>query len=94
MNSWLLPLAAVLAVANGGSLFLFAWDKGAAVFRWWRVPERRLLAAALIGPFGACAGMILFRHKIRNPRFALVPAGLAAQTAALFALLIVYRPFS
>jgi uncharacterized membrane protein YsdA (DUF1294 family) len=38
-----------------------------------RVPERTLLAIALLGgTLGAPAGMLLFRHKTRKPAF-LIP---------------------
>jgi len=30
----------------------------------WRIPESRLIAAALFGPFGAYMGMLLFRLLI------------------------------
>jgi len=92
MNELLLMLASVLALVNGGSFLLFGTDKIAAVSGWWRVPERRLIAASAAGPFGACAGMVVFRHKIRNPRFSLVPAFLALQIAVIAGIFIVYHP--
>jgi uncharacterized membrane protein YsdA (DUF1294 family) len=39
----------------------------------WRIPEVRLLLVALFGPFGAYAGMLLFKHKTRKVKFLLVP---------------------
>lgn len=65
-------IAAYLLV-NGISFCLFAFDKYAACNGCWRVSERSLLIAALFGPFGGLAAMILFRHKIRNAKFLLVP---------------------
>ncbi|HVN73904.1 MAG TPA: DUF1294 domain-containing protein [Methanoregula sp.] len=92
MNALFLTIAAVLALVNGGSFLLYGADKIAAVFSRWRVPERRLIAASAVGPFGACAGMVVFRHKIRNPRFALVPVFVALQLAAITGIFIVYHP--
>ena len=39
----------------------------------WRTPENRLLFFALVGPFGAYAAMLVFRHKTRKMKFYLVP---------------------
>jgi uncharacterized membrane protein YsdA (DUF1294 family) len=55
------------------SLFTFIlWgvDKYRARVNQWRIQERTLLTLTLIGgAFGALAGMIIFRHKIRKPLF-------------------------
>ena len=48
----------------------YGLDKGRAKSGKWRIPERTLLLLALIGgSLGALAGMILFRHKTRKPKF-------------------------
>lgn len=48
---------------------MYGIDKHKAVHRKWRISERMLLAGAVIGAPGALAGILLFRHKIRKPRF-------------------------
>ena len=46
--------------------------------KWRRVPEKNLLLTAFVAPFGAMAGMQIFRHKIRKNKFKyLVPAFVA-----------------
>jgi uncharacterized membrane protein YsdA (DUF1294 family) len=67
-----------LAAVNLAVLVLYGFDKRRARLRRRRVRERTLLAAAVAGPFGALAGMLLFRHKIRKPIFAAAVPGLAA----------------
>lgn len=45
----------------------WGWDKLCAVRHSWRVPERWLIGLALTGgAYGALAGMLTFRHKIRK----------------------------
>ena len=34
-----------------------------------RIPEAHLILAGVFGIFGAILGMLLFRHKIRKPKF-------------------------
>ena len=62
-----------LAILNIISLLFFGIDKLKSVRGGWRIPEVRLLLLALLGPFGAYAGMLLFRHKTRKAKFILVP---------------------
>lgn len=80
--SMALPIIYILV--NLGAFFYFGHDKRRAVRGGWRTPEGRLLWAALLGPFGALAGMRVFRHKTRKAIFMLVPA------FALVHLLILY----
>jgi len=61
-----------LACLNLLSLGAFGFDKHRAGVKAWRIPERTLLLLALFGPFGALAGMYIFRHKTRHTRFLLV----------------------
>ncbi len=68
------------------SLALFALmgiDKAAAKNRCRRIPERTLLALAVLGGSpGGIAGMLAFRHKTRKPAFSLgFPAILVCQIA-------------
>ncbi|HOB37641.1 MAG TPA: DUF1294 domain-containing protein [Methanomassiliicoccaceae archaeon] len=53
-----------------------------------RTRERTLLAAALVGPFGALAAMRLFRHKTRKPKFFLVPIFLALHLVVVVLLIL------
>jgi uncharacterized membrane protein YsdA (DUF1294 family) len=73
------------AIVNSVSLAIFGIDKLKSKKGGWRVPESRLLLVAFFGPFGAYAGMLLFRHKTRKIKFLLVPIFLILQV-----LLIVY----
>lgn len=63
----------IYAGVNTLAFALFASDKIRAKMNADRSPEKILLAAAFIGPFGALAAMIVFRHKIRNRKFLLIP---------------------
>ena len=51
----------------------FAHDKLKAKARMGRNSENDLLFVAVLGPFGALAAMMVFRHKIRHMKFFLVP---------------------
>ena len=68
-----------LVILNIISLIFFGVDKLKSVRGGWRIPEFRLLLVALFGPFGAYAGMLLFRHKTRKAKFLLVPIFLFIQ---------------
>jgi uncharacterized membrane protein YsdA (DUF1294 family) len=67
------PLLVVLVIVNSVSLMFFGVDKLKSKRGGWRIPESRLLLVAFFGPFGAYAGMLLFRHKTRKVKFLLVP---------------------
>lgn len=73
-----------LAVINAVGFGIFGYDKWCAVHHRWRVPEKTLIAAALLGgSVGAYAGMKVFRHKTRHPKFSVgIPVILAVQCAA------------
>ena len=77
-----------LIILNFVSLAVFGIDKLNSQKRGWRVRESRLLLIAFFGPFGAYAGMLLFRHKTRKIKFLIVPIFLLIQ-----GLLIVYFYF-
>jgi uncharacterized membrane protein YsdA (DUF1294 family) len=77
-----------LIIVNSVSLAVFGIDKLRSKKGGWRVPESRLLLVAFFGPFGAYAGMLLFRHKTRKIKFLLVPIFLIIQ-----GFLIVYFCF-
>lgn len=69
----------LLIIINSISWAMFGIDKMKSKRGGWRIPESRLLLVALFGPFGAYAGMLLFRHKTRKIKFLLVPVFLLAQ---------------
>ena len=59
-----------LVIINLLSLFLMAEDKRRARRHLWRIPERTLFAAALVGgSVGALLSMYLFHHKTRHWSF-------------------------
>ena len=68
-----------LLVLNIISLIVFGVDKLKSKRRVWRIPESKLLLVAFLAPFGAYAGMLLFRHKTRKVKFLLVPISLFIQ---------------
>ena len=68
-TSFLLILYILLNVL---AFCMFVWDKHKAQKDQWRTKESTLLLSALLGPFGATAGMLLARHKTRKPKFKLV----------------------
>lgn len=79
-----------LLLINAAAFFLMLADKQKARKNKWRIPERTLLGAALIGgSLGALAGMYTFRHKTKHPKFYIgVPLILVCQLALAF---LVYR---
>ena len=80
---------AVYAAVNVLVCLIYGIDKLKAVKKKWRIPEKTLLILALLGPLGALAGMLLFRHKIRKPKFYLgVPAILLLEGAAVYFFLL------
>ena len=75
-------------VFDAGAFLYFGSDKRKAAKGEWRTPESALLKAALIGPFGAWAGMRLFRHKTRKTKFRLlVPVFMLLRIALLIGIL-------
>jgi len=74
-----------LGTASLTAFFLFGLDKRRALRGKWRISERTLLLVTLLGgSAGALLAMLLFRHKIRKPKFYLgVPACLLLHIALL-----------
>lgn len=63
-------IIAVLYAAISLVVFgVYGLDKKRAEKGKWRIPERTLIGLAVLSPGGALLGMIVFRHKIRNPKF-------------------------
>ncbi|PKL69755.1 MAG: DUF1294 domain-containing protein [Methanomicrobiales archaeon HGW-Methanomicrobiales-1] len=79
--------AALYAILNTGAFLIFANDKRKAKNNAWRTPENLLLVVAALGPFGAYAAMLLFRHKTRKLKFFLVPVFLIVHVVAIICLL-------
>lgn len=63
-------LTGYLLLINAAGFALMLVDKQKAIKNKWRIPERNLLALALLGgSLGVYAGMQIFRHKTRTPKF-------------------------
>lgn len=61
---------AYLLMINTAAFLVFGWDKLKAKRDGWRVPEKTLLALAVIGgSVGALIGMRVFRHKTKKAKF-------------------------
>lgn len=59
-----------LLTVNLITFLLYGNDKSRARRRAWRIPEKTLLGAAVIGgSIGALLGMSVFHHKTRKPAF-------------------------
>lgn len=81
-----------LLFMSGMTLLNYGLDKSAAKRQTWRTPEWRLLLFGFAGgAFGAFAGMKLFHHKTRKPRFWLVNLLGAAWQIALLVYLLLHR---
>ena len=78
--------ALYLAVVNITAFIAFMIDKIKAKMDAWRIPEKTLIILAVIGgALGALAGMIVFRHKIRVPKFKLgIPLIILAQAVLVY----------
>jgi uncharacterized membrane protein YsdA (DUF1294 family) len=87
--SQLPPLLVSFVIVNIASMMLFDVDKWRSISGGWRIPESSLLLIAFLGPFGAYAGMLLFRHKTRKAKFLLVPMFLILQLFLIVYLKIV-----
>ena len=91
MTAWQWALVVYLAGVNLVTFAMYAWDKRTAVKNRRRVPERSLLAAALLGgsPAAFVTGRLL-RHKTVKPSFRIRFAIVVVIQFALIGLLI-YR---
>ena len=70
-----------LILVNAAGFLLMLTDKLKAKAGAWRIPEATLMGIALVGgSIGAIAGMNLFRHKTKHPKFFIgLPVILALQ---------------
>ena len=68
-------------IINVVTFFIYGLDKSRAKAGQWRIPEAQLIFLAVIGgSVGALAGMKVFHHKTRKPKFKTgVPAILIIQ---------------
>lgn len=79
MLKYLIP--AYLIIINAAALLLMLIDKQKAKHGKWRISEKTLIGAALLGgSIGAILGMNFFRHKTKHPKFSIgLPLILAVQ---------------
>ena len=64
-----MPIAYLILVNAAAFALMFA-DKQKAIHGQWRIPEKVLLGAAILGgSIGAISGMYAFRHKTRHAKF-------------------------
>lgn len=84
----ILVLSFYLLTINALGLLIMLADKRKAQKNLWRIPESTLLTLALLGgSVGCLAGMYLFHHKTRKPKFRFgIPAILLLQLLAWFVL--------
>lgn len=83
-------ILAYLIIINAAAFLLMLADKQKARQGAWRIPESTLISMAVLGgSIGAIAGMKLFRHKTKHPKFYIgLPLILAAQIITLTVLII------
>lgn len=63
-------ILAYLFIVNAAGLILMLVDKQKAKLHRYRIPEATLMTVAAIGgSIGSLAGMYLFHHKTRKPKF-------------------------
>ena len=74
-----------LVIINLIAFLLMAMDKSRARKHQWRIPEKTLFLAAILGgSIGAIAGMYTFHHKTRHWYFVIgMPAILIVQIALI-----------
>lgn len=84
-------LLTYLVLVNAAAFVLMLADKLKAKRGAWRIPEATLMGIAAIGgSIGAIAGMQLFRHKTKHPKFYIgLPLILAAQIIAAVILILI-----
>ncbi len=59
-----------LLILNTVGLCAFGIDKQKAIKNKWRIPEATLIGIAFLGgSLGALAGMKIFHHKTKKPKF-------------------------
>ena len=83
-----------LILINAVGFVLMLADKKKARAHAWRIPEATLMGVAVIGgSIGAIAGMRIFRHKTRHPKFRIgLPLILTVQILLITALVLIFPP--
>lgn len=72
------------AAVNLIVFLMYAADKYKARHNQWRIPERTLITAAVLGIIGAILGMVVMHHKTRKPKFLFaIPAIAVLEGAAV-----------
>ena len=85
-------IALYLIIINAAGFILMLRDKRAAQRSAWRIPEARLMSIALSGGcFGIYAGMILFRHKTKHPKFSIGLPIIIVLYIMLFVFLLIVK---
>ena len=82
MNNFII-FATFYVVVNIIAFLAYGRDKRKAENGEWRTPEKTLIIAAFLGPFGAYAAMRRFRHKTQKLKFKLVPFFLVLHCSAI-----------
>ena len=82
-----LTLVGLYVALNLVALIMYGYDKMKARKGERRISEKALLSIALLGPFGAMAGMRWFRHKTRKLKFKVVPLFAVLHVLLVFLLL-------
>lgn len=80
----MIPLLVYLLLINAVGFVFMLIDKRRARKNLWRISESTLLTVALLGgSIGSFAGMRLFHHKTRKPKFSIgIPVIIVLQFAA------------
>ncbi|MCL2295496.1 MAG: DUF1294 domain-containing protein [Methanomassiliicoccaceae archaeon] len=89
----ILIIAVLYLILNGISFFLFGADKQKAIKGNYRISESALIGSGLIGPIGALAGMKVFRHKARKPKFKVIYLFLIVHLVLFFIFMRDFFPF-
>ena len=88
----LLAVCIVISILNFVSFIAYGVDKHKARKGSFRIPEATLLLFAALGPVGALAGMYVFHHKTKKPKFFIgVPLIIVLEIAAAVAIFILSR---
>ena len=62
----------IALVLNIIVFFMYGSDKRKAEKKEWRTPESTLIIGGLVAPWGAIAGMQIYRHKTQKIKFKLI----------------------
>lgn len=86
----MVPLLIYLVTINAAGFLIMLADKEKAKKHLWRIPEATLFTvAALGGSIGSLAGMKVFHHKTKKPKFYIgIPVILVLQILLLVFLSI------